>query len=252
MSPILESIQSQDTALLDELNQMEPEQLLSWASTNFGDRAGIITSFQDTGCVMVDMASKIAPDLRVLTIDTLRLHPETYALMNTVEERYGITVERFKPDPVKLKQMVQQHGEFLFFDSKTKQEFCCQIRKVEPNIEALKTVDVWITGLRQDHSDTRSETPKAQFDETVWGKIIKLAPLANWNAQKIKAYVDEHEVPYNSLYDNGYTSIGCKICSTPTLPHEDVRAGRWRWFNAMDPESSKECGIHTNVDGGGI
>jgi phosphoadenylyl-sulfate reductase (thioredoxin) len=252
MSPILQSIQEQDTLLLEELNQMGPEEMLSWASTNFGARAGIITSFQDTGCVMVDMASKVAPDLRVLTIDTLRLHPETYKLMDEIEARYGVNVERFKPDTERLRLMMAQHGEFLFFDSKAKQEFCCQIRKVEPNIEALRTVDVWITGLRQDHSDSRSDTPKAEFNVNEWSTIIKLAPLANWNAQKIKTYVDEHKVPYNSLYDNGYTSIGCTICSTPTLPHEDTRAGRWRWFNAMDPESSKECGIHTNVDGGGI
>lgn len=252
MSLLLESIQSQDTALLDELNSMDPEQLLSWASTNFGDRAGIITSFQDTGCVIVDMASKVAPELRVLTIDTLRLHPETYALMDTIETRYDLTVERFKPDPERLKRMVGQHGEFLFFDSKDKQEYCCQIRKVEPNIQALQTVDVWITGLRQDHSDTRSDTPKAEFNVNEWSTIIKLAPLADWDADRIKQYVADNNVPYNPLYDQGYTSIGCTICSTPTLPHEDTRAGRWRWFNALDPESSKECGIHTNIEGGGI
>ena len=252
MSLLLESIQTQDQALLDELNAMDPENLIAWASVNFGARAGIITSFQDTGCVMVDMASRVAPDLRVLTIDTLRLHPETYKLMDEIEARYDVTVERFKPDMARLKRMVAQHGEFLFFDSKSKQEYCCQIRKVEPNILALQSVDVWITGLRQDHSESRSDTPKAQFVENEWGIIIKLAPLMDWNAQQIREYSDAHDVPYNKLYDQGYTSIGCTICSTPTLPHEDIRAGRWRWFNAMDPESSKECGIHSNTSGGGI
>ena len=252
MSPILESIKAQDTSLLEELNAMEPEELLKWALVNFGDRAGIITSFQDTGCVMIDMASKVAPDLRVLTIDTLRLHHETYALMEEIERRYDIDIERFEPDLERLRRMVAQHGEFLFFDSKAKQEHCCQIRKVEPNIRALQTVDIWITGLRQDHSESRGDTPKAQFVENEWSTVIKLAPLVDWNADRIRAYSDEHNVPYNKLYDQGYTSIGCTTCSTPTLPHEDIRAGRWRWFNAMDPESSKECGIHANTGGDGI
>lgn len=240
----------EDPKLLAELEAMAPEDMLRWAYTEFGERAGIITSFQDTGTVMLDMASKVAPDLRVLTVDTLRLHPETYQLMDEVERRYGITIERFAPEPKRLKRMIDQHGEYLFFDSKSKQEFCCHVRKVEPNLRALRTVDVWITGLRRDHSDERSETAKASYVRNDWGTILKLAPLAEWDVNDVKNYIDEHDVPYNSLYDQGYTSIGCVICSTPTLPHEDARAGRWRWFNALDP--SKECGIHTNTAGGGI
>jgi len=118
MSLLLESIQTQDKALLDELNAMAPEELLTWTSANFGARAGIITSFQDTGCVMVDMASRVAPDLRVLTVDTLRLHSETYKLMDEIEARYDVNVESFKPYMARLKRMVAQHGEYLFFYSK--------------------------------------------------------------------------------------------------------------------------------------
>lgn len=241
----------EDPKLLEELSEMGPEDLLRWASATYGDRAGIVTSFQDTGTVIIDMASKVAPGLRVLTVDTLRLHPETYALMDEIETRYGVTIERFGPEAHALERMVRKHGEFLFFDSKAKQEFCCSIRKVEPNIRALQTIDVWITGLRQDQSDARADTPKASYVRGDWSTLVKIAPLAEWDTARVKEYLDENDVPYNSLYDQGYTSIGCMICSTPTLPNEAVRAGRWRWFNQLYKDD-KECGIHTNIDGGGI
>ena len=247
-----EALLAQDPALLEELNAMPAEDLIRWAWENFGDRVGIITSFQDTGCVMIDIASRVAPGMRVLTIDTLRLHPETYTLMNEIESKYNVEIEHYKPDTDRLKGMIAQHGEFLFFDSKAKQEYCCQIRKVEPNIRALQTIDVWITGLRQDHSESRSDTPKAQYVENEWNTLLKLAPLVDWDSAQMKTYSDEHEVPHNALYDQGYTSIGCHTCSTPTLPHESKRAGRWRWFNSMNPDGDKECGIHTNTSGDGI
>jgi len=232
------------------LNAMSPEELFQWASENYGDRAGIVTSFQDTGCVMIDMMRRVAPGMRVITVDTLRLHPETYAVMDEVEQRYDLKVERFTPAPQRLEQMIAQHGEYLFFDSKAKQEFCCSVRKTEPNQRALDTLDVWFTGLRRDQSDFRAETPKLQLVDRHGRKVIKIAPLAEWTQEQIDAYVAEHDVPKNALYDQGYTSIGCVICSTPTRPGEDKRAGRWRWFNSQVDEDRKECGIH--IDGSGI
>ena len=196
---------------------------------------------------MIDMASRVSPELRVLTMDTHRLHPETYTLFDRIEERYGIQIERYLPDPARLDKMIAQHGAHLFFDSKSKQEYCCQIRKVEPNVRALRTLDVWITGLRRDQSDARKETPKVSVVRQEWGPILKLAPLAEWDNSQVRAYAKEHEVPLNPLYDQGYSSIGCIICSTPTLPWESARAGRWRWFNHMDDD--KECGIHSEGSG---
>ena len=242
---------TENPQLLDELNAKSPEDLLRWAWATYGDRVGIITSFQDTGTVIIDLASKVTPGMRVLTVDTLRLHPETYALLEEIEKHYGIAIERFTPDPDALSRMVRQHGEYLFFDSKAKQEHCCAVRKVEPNIRALRTIDVWITGLRQDQSDMRAETPKASYVPTDWGSLVKIAPLADWDSAQVKDYIAENNVPYNKLYDQGYSSIGCTICSTPTLPHESPRAGRWRWFNEMHADD-KECGIHSNTSGGGI
>ncbi|MBI5095049.1 MAG: phosphoadenylyl-sulfate reductase [Candidatus Hydrogenedentes bacterium] len=243
------TILENQSELLDRLEAMSPEEMLTWAHTNHGDRAGIITSFQDTGTVMVDMSRRCAPGLRVITIDTLRLHPETYELMDAIEKRYGITVERFQPDPERLQKMVAQHGEFLFFDSKPKQEFCCKIRKVEPNERALASLDVWITGLRRDQSAARKVTPRASWIDRNGRALLKLAPLADWSEEQVRQYVKKHDLPYNTLYDKGYSSIGCVICSTPTLPLEDKRAGRWRWFNHTG-EGDKECGIH--IGGSGI
>lgn len=239
-----------DNKHLAILNRMSPEELLQWAWQSCGERAAILTSFQNTGCVMIDMARRAAPRLRVVTIDTLRLPQETYDLMNALEARYGINIERFTPDPRQLERMLQDHGEYLFFDSREKQEFCCSVRKVEPNRRALETVDIWISGLRRDQSKSRMATPMAAEIQQNGRTLLKLCPLIDWTEQQVSAYMAGHDVPYNKLYDKGYTSIGCEICSTPTRPGEDKRAGRWRWLNQLDRENHKECGIH--VGGSGI
>jgi len=234
---------------LDQLNQLTAEELLAWAYESHGDRAAIITSFQDTGCVLIDMAHRVAPGLRVLTIDTLRLPEQTYALMERIEDRYGIEIERFQPDPERLRRMVEDHGEYLFFDTKAKQELCCQVRKVEPNNRAVETVDVWFTGLRRDQSDGRKDTPKAAFTSRDGRRLLKLSALVDWSTEDVQRYCRENGVPLNPLYGCGYTSIGCTICTTPTRSGEDRRAGRWRWFNQLGHEHKKECGIHSQGEG---
>lgn len=242
-------VETTEQALYEELNDKSPEDLFRWALEKHGPRAGIITSFQDTGCVMIDIMSKVAPGLRVMTVDTLRLPQETYDLMDAIEQRYDLSIERFEPEPSRLRKMVAQHGEFLFFDSKEKQEYCCKIRKVEPNDRALSTLDVWFTGVRRDQSSLRMDTPKLQLINRDGHLLLKVSPLADWDKERIDAYAAEHNVPMSALYGMGYTSIGCVICTTPTLPHEPKRAGRWRWFNHLDNDD-KECGIH--VGGSGI
>jgi phosphoadenosine phosphosulfate reductase len=237
--------------LIERLNELGPKELLEWAYKEHGDRAAIITSFQETGLVTVDMAHEVAPKLRVVTMDTLRLHDETYAHMDTVEIRYDLTIERFTPDPQRLEAMVKRHGEFLFFDNKAKQEYCCKIRKVEPNHRALASIDVWFTGLRRDQSEFRKDAPKVSLlQQEDRGPILKIAPLVDWTEDEIDVYLDERDIARNVLSSQGYTSIGCKICTTPTLPGEEKRSGRWRWFNCLGASANKECGIHMN--GGGI
>lgn len=243
-------ITAESQPLVERLNDMAPEQLLKWAADEHGARAAIFTSFQTTGCVMIDMAARHDAPLRVLTVDTLRLPEETHDLIGRVEERYGVRVERFEPAPARVEEMVRTRGEFLFFDSMEGQRLCCQVRKVEPNQRALATVDVWIAGVRRDQSSSRANGSKVAFVEKDGRRLIKVCPLFDWTDEQTWAYIRERDVPYNALYDQGYASIGCAICSTPQRPGEDKRAGRWRWMNQLQRAHHKECGIH--LDGGGI
>ena len=238
-----------DEALVSELLGIEgPERVIGEVISRFGARAAIGTSGQLSGCVLIDLASRSGLPFRVFVVDTLRLHQETYELWERIEQHYGIELERFRPDPDRLDRMVRQHGEFLFFDTKAKQEYCCDIRKVEPNRRALSTLDAWITGVRKDQSKSREATPLVQIVRREGHRILRVCPLAQWTEEQVFDYIKLHGIPYNPLFDplaNGarYPSLGCIVCSTPILPHEDGRAGRWRWFNERS-EESKECGIH--------
>lgn len=224
------------------LDKMSAEELIKWAFENFGKKAAIGTSFQLSGSVIIDIASKEAEKFRVFTVDTRRLHPETEEAICAAEERYGISIERFKPDEGRVKEMVERFGEYLFFDDKAKQEYCCNIRKVEPNTQALETLSVWITGLRRDQSADRKNAPKTEVLSEWDHKILKINPLIDWTADDVWNYLRKNDVSYNTLFDKGYDSVGCVICSTPLNEGEAPRSGRWRWFNGSDDK--KECGIH--------
>ena len=150
---------------------LTPEEVLTWASETFPSRAVINTSFQMTGIAMIHMAATLGLSLRFATIDTLRLHPETYQFMDLIRERYGCAIEVYQPAPAHIEQMVERFGEYLFFDSIEKQEYCCQVRKSRPNDELLKTVDCWIAGLRRD----QSAFPKAECHRSWPGRRVRLA-----------------------------------------------------------------------------
>lgn len=228
---------------------MLPEKMLRWAWEAYGTRAAILTSFQKTGCALIDMAHHVTPQFRVITVDTLRLPEETHELMRTLETRYGITIERFRPNAAQLDQMLKKYGEYLFFDSPERQAHCCTVRKVEPMTRALEGIDVCITGLRRDQTWSRMIIPKAS-EVTLMGRtLLHLSPLADWSDPEINAYIKNNNVPCNSLYDKGFTSIGCVICSTPARPNEDSRAGRWRWWNRLGQLNNKEYSVHSNGSG---
>lgn len=239
-------------SLLEELRPLsEPGELLKSLHHRFGDRMAIGTGGQLTGAVIVALCVEAGFIPRVFTNDTGRLFPETLALFHRVEKKYGLTIERFSPTPEEVESMVSENGEFLFFDSKEKQELCCRLRKVVPNERALRTVDIWVTGLRADQSPERRNTPKLEMVEREdSGKkrtLLKVAPLVDWTEARVWDYVRAHDVPVNELMTQPlpggwrYESLGCVICTTPIGPHEPRRAGRWRWFNQ---DVSKECGLH--------
>ena len=236
-----------------------PQEILFSLFKRFKERAAIVTSGQLSGMVMIHLAAENGLPFRVCTLDTLRLFPETYNFFQKVEARYGIHIEQIQPDPQEVQEMVAQHGEYLFFDSKTKQEYCCNIRKVRPMQRLLETLDVWITGIRHDQSDARKQHRKAEIISSTTHPVLKVSPLIQWSADDVWEFVRENEIPVNPLLEadaqgHYYESIGCIICTTPIKPGEPNRAGRWRWQkgtsaseNADTEENNKECGLHYSI-----
>lgn len=192
--------------------------------------------------VLVDMAAKIGGRFRVFSLDTARLHPETYQFLDRVRERYNIPVEVFFPQPAAVEKLVREKGLFSFYKDGHKE--CCGVRKVEPLVRALKPLRGWVTGQRRDQSPgTRAEVPVVQLDPTFGSPerpLVKFNPLANWSSKQVWAYIRENEVPYNSLHDRGFTSIGCEPCTRAVNPGQHEREGRWWW----EEETMKECGLH--------
>jgi thioredoxin-dependent adenylylsulfate APS reductase len=220
-----------------------PQEVLRWAIGRFGSRLAVVTSFQADGMALLDMAWRIDPQIRVVTIDSGRLHQETYDLMEQVRARYQVQIEVFCPETNALETFVRLNGINPFYRDTQLRRTCCEIRKVEPLKRALAGFDAWVSGQRRNQSATRRDVRKIEIDRTHAGKI-KLNPLADWTEQEVWDYLRANSVPYNALYDRGYTSIGCAPCTRPTQPGEDPRAGRWWW----EHDAPKECGIHWNFE----
>jgi phosphoadenosine phosphosulfate reductase len=220
------------------MNEPEPESVLRWTYDNF-PHVAIVASFQAESSVIIDLASRIQADLRVLTLDTGRLPRETHDMIARIRSRYGIDVEVITPDPVETSEMVAAHGVDLFYESVELRRTCCHVRKSRPLDRALRGYDAWITGLRRQQAPTRSTTPVVAIDLDHAG-ITKVAPLATWSTAQVWRYIGDHDLPYHSLYDHGYTSIGCAPCTRAAGPGEDERAGRWWW----ELDGVKECGLH--------
>jgi len=216
------------------------EELLRWGFTEFGSRFAVVTSFQKEGMVLVDMASRIGAP-RVVTLDTGRLPPETLEMIETVESRYGIRVERVLPDETEVSRMVSAHGEDLFRNEVVLRKLCCQVRKVRPLDAFLRNLDAYSVGLRRTQSGSREGTEQKSWTGGRW----KLSPLAGWSAADVEEYTSSHGVPVHPLYGKGYTSIGCGPCTRAVGAGEGERAGRWWW----EDEGDKECGLHFTPEG---
>ena len=245
---------SVDNTLCQEIVLTEtPQEILFSLFKRFKERAAIVTSGQLSGMILIHLAAENQLPFRVCTLDTLRLFPETYAFFEKVESRYGIQIEQVQPDPQEVQQMVTEHGEYLFFDSKAKQEFCCNVRKVRPMQQLLETLDVWITGLRRDQSDARQQLRKAEIISSTTHPVLKVNPLFQWTTDEVWQFVRDNDIPVNPLLaadadGHYYESLGCIICTTPIKPGEPKRAGRWRWQNAAPTtENDKECGLHYSI-----
>jgi thioredoxin-dependent adenylylsulfate APS reductase len=230
-----------------ELDDKEPQEVLTWAIERFGRELAICSSFQAEGCVLIDMAHRIDPNVRVFTIDTGRQPQETYDLIDAIRERYGINTEVFLPDHSVVEGMVRKHGGNLFYRDVNLRLLCCQVRKVLPLRRALMNYSAWVTGLRREQWATRSNIRKIEIDHD-HGGIVKISPLADWIEEEVWDYIRANDVPYNALYDKGYKSIGCAPCTRPVAEGEDARDGRWWW----ETNAPKECGMHCAIETGGF
>ncbi len=233
--------------LAAEFEDQPAEALLAWALGKFGDRLAVSSSLQAESLVLLDMAWRIDPRVRVFTVDTGRLPQETHDLIDALRERYGVRVEIVYPDARRLERMTMQHGANLFYQNIPCRLLCCEVRKVEPLRHKLASLDAWVTGLRREHGPTRRTTRKIDVDHD-HGGIVKLSPLADWGHDEVWAYIRRYDVPYHTLYDQGYTSISCACCTRPTTQGEDPRAGRWWW----EQGAPKECGMHCSLESGGL
>lgn len=228
--------------LIDTLNKQlsdaSAEEVVGYFLQQYKGRIALSSSLSIEDQSLLDMIVKQDKHARIFTLDTGRLFPDTYQLIDKTNMTYGIKIEVFFPDYKEVQRMVREEGINLFYNSVESRHRCCQIRKLEPLKRAFEGVDVWICGLRKDQSVTRKDMKLVEWDE-MHGKI-KVNPLINWSEEEVWAYVKKNHVPYNKLHDKGYPSIGCEPCTRAVKEGEDVRAGRWWW---EDPDH-RECGLH--------
>jgi len=209
-----------------------PQRVLEWAFDTFGEAVAISSAFGAEGMVLIDIASRVRSSFRLFTLDTEFLFPETYNLMDQVEQRYGITIERVYPlsSPEEQERL---HGPALW---QSNPDQCCNLRKVEPLQRKLHGLRAWITSIRRDQTVARAGAGKIEWDEKFG--LVKINPIADWSSKQVWQYIREHEVPYNTLHERNYPSIGCTHCTRAVRPGEDPRAGRWAG------STKTECGLH--------
>ena len=214
-------------------------EVVAWAGDTFAERFAVVTALQAEGVVVLDLARRVDPAVRAVTVDTGRLPQETHDAIEAVRARLGVAVEVLGPDPDEVAALVTRHGPNLFRGDPALRRLCCQVRKVDPLARGLVGLDAWATGLRRDGGPARAGVAKVELDRA-HGGLVKLNPLADWTRDQVWAYVRDHDLPAHPLYERGYTSIGCAPCTRPTRPGEPERAGRW-WWEAGD---ARECGLH--------
>jgi len=218
--------------LASEFETREPKDVLRWTLEEFGNDVALATGFGAEGCVLVHMLSQINRDARIFYLDTDLLFPETYDLRDQLEVRYGVRFER-RSTILSVEDQSRQFGERLW---ERKPNLCCKLRKVEPLLEALGDLRAWITAIRRDQTPARATAGIVERDQKFG--LIKINPLASWSSFDVWRYIAKHDVPYNLLHKSGYSSIGCKPCTTAVQIGEDPRAGRWRGAEKT------ECGLH--------
>jgi len=214
------------------------EGLLDRAIGEFAGKIAFATSFGAEDQVLTDMLCKLDKEIVIFTLDTGLLHKETYQVLEKTQQRYGCQIKVLSPDYQSVEEMVAQYGERLYYESLELRKLCCKTRKIDPLRNLLIGFNAWICGLRAEQSPTRDSLQEVQWDASF--SLVKINPLLDWSNEKVWQYIRDNDVPYNSLHEKGYPSIGCEPCTRAIREGEDIRAGRWWWENA----EQKECGLH--------
>ena len=223
---------------LENIEELNLGDVLKRIASEFGDRAAFSTSLSWEDQVITHHIFSNDLPIRVFTLDTGRLFPETYGVLNRTLDRYKKKIEVFSPKHEGVEKMVTEKGPLSFYTSLADRKECCFIRKVEPLNRALENVDCWITGLRGEHSENRKDMSMSEVDEQ--RGLIKVHPILDWTLDQVKEEIKKFNIPYNVLHDKGFVSIGCQPCTREVKEGEDFRAGRWWWEN----NDKKECGLH--------
>ena len=222
------NLTAKTSELISRLRQLEASSSPSTFACSFGAE----------DMVLLDVIATHVPKIEVFTLDTGRLPEETHALLDTVRDKYPVSIRTYFPESASVQAWVEQNGPNAFYRSVAQRLQCCHIRKVEPLARALAEKKSWVTGLRREQSAARQDLEIEAWDET--HGLIKLNPLLEWTGEEVWSYINTHGVPYNALHDRGYPSIGCAPCTRAVAAGEDGRSGRWWW----EQESQKECGLH--------
>lgn len=226
--------------ILEEIRGLEIEQSLEYLVNAFLGKVIFSTSFGWEDQVISHIIFKNNLPIKVFTLETGRLFPETYYVWSRTLEMYTKPIHAYYPDTRAVETLVSSKGPSSFFDSVENRKECCGIRKIEPLKRALSGNSCWITGIRAEQSQNREHMDSLEWDEG--NQIHKFHPIFNWTLNQVKAYIHDNNIPYNPLHDKGFPSIGCAPCTRAVSDGEDFRAGRWWW----EDQDKKECGLHSS------
>lgn len=237
---MMEILKNKISDLSGRIQNLPPQEALALLAKEFSGKIIFSSSFswEDQAISHIVFSNNIP--IKVFTLDTGRLFTETYYVWSRTTEMYNAKIEAYYPNQQLLQEFVTEKGPNSFYESVENRKGCCYIRKVEPLQRALAGNELWVTGLRAEHSPERHDLPMLEYDETNY--IIKFHPLLHWTTEEVRSFINSNGIPYNTLHDKGFVSIGCQPCTRAIMPGDDFRAGRWWW----EDKASKECGLHAH------
>lgn len=227
------------SAINKKLANKSAQEIIKYFIDEMGDKITFGTSLGAEDQVITALIAELGGNIPIFTLDTGRLFPETYDLIDRTNKKFNISIHPYFPNSKEVEEMVLKNGINLFYDSIDLRHHCCQIRKLNPLKRALEGREAWFTGLRKSQSITRTDMEIVEWDNN--SEKIKVNPLINWSEEDVWKYIKENKIPYSPLHDKGFPSIGCQPCTRAIMDGEDIRAGRWWWENP----DTRECGLHS-------